>query len=159
LADLKHYNIQIYDLLHSSKPDMLKSWQVNWLDSSKRKGRTYASSQPIIPLKPWFSKFQKTSKLITSVLCRVRLGHCCSPVFLNKIRIRDSSLCECGLDEGSIDHIFLNCPLNNAYSLDHIINKLKIPRPVNVRHLLSLFPNPHIVKAFIKYIDSNNIKL
>jgi len=52
LADLKHYNIQIYDLLHSSKPDMLKSWQVNWSDSSKRKGRTYASSQPIIPLKP-----------------------------------------------------------------------------------------------------------
>lgn len=159
LADLKHHSVQTYDLLHLAKSNLSKSWQAYWTESSKTKGGLYASIQPTVPTKPWFFKFKKISKPVISVLCRVRLGHCCSPVFLHKIRIRDNSLCECGLDDGSIDHIFLNCRLNNSLIWDQVISELKIQRPVNVRHLLSLFPDSRIINAFIKFITTNSIKL
>lgn len=159
LADKKHYAVQVYDLIHKAKVDLFKSWQDHWTQSSKSKASLFASIQPTIPSKPWFYKFKEASKTVTSVICRIRIGHCCTPVFLHKIRVRDSSLCECGLDDGTLDHIFLNCPLNNVSSFDKVITKLNIQKPINVRHLLSFFPNPQIIRAFIKFISNNNIKL
>lgn len=159
LADRKHFIIEVYDLIHKAKLDLFKAWQSYWSETSKAKGGAFAAIQPSIPPKPWFYKFKKVPKVVTSVICRIRIGHCCSPVFLHKIRVRDSSLCECGLDEGTVDHIFLNCPRNNAYTMDQVIKNLKIQKPVNVRHLLSYFPNPQIICAFIKFIVANKIKL
>ncbi|RVE51317.1 hypothetical protein evm_003997 [Chilo suppressalis] len=40
---------------------------------------------------------------------RLRLGHVNTPVFLAKLRIRDNSLCECGLEDGTVEHIFFRC--------------------------------------------------
>lgn len=44
--------------------------------------------------------------LRSSMTCRLRLGHFCALVFLHKIRVRHSSLCESGLNEGALGHIF-----------------------------------------------------
>lgn len=82
--------------------------------------------------------------------CRLRLGHTCSPVHLAKIRVRDHSLCECGLDEGTVSHILFNCPklLHPIYD----ILPCEIPRPIDVECLLMFLFSPFC--AFLcKYIE------
>ncbi|KAI8440895.1 hypothetical protein MSG28_009195 [Choristoneura fumiferana] len=87
------------DLMMSARTDLRVSWQNMWNLSRHQKGRHYGNIQPLIPRKPWFYHFRSASKWVTSTICRLRLGHVCTPVFLSKIRVRDNSLCECGLDE------------------------------------------------------------
>ncbi|GBP50519.1 hypothetical protein EVAR_25216_1 [Eumeta japonica] len=59
---------------------------------------------------------------------RMRLGHCSPLMHLAKLRIRDSSVCECGLDDEDLNHIFLSCAL---YDHHHLLNspRLWCPSP------------------------------
>lgn len=145
-----------YDLLPLAASDLQYSWERSWQRSKLEKGKYYADVQASIPSKPWFFKYRSATKHATSVLCRLRLGHVCSPVFLNKLRIRNSSVCECGLDEGSVDHIFFNC--QNISSSLHDFLPNDIPRPVNLKYLLTLVYSP-IAKVLLNFIDFNNIRL
>ena len=158
-VDLKYNSHQGYDLLGLPKLNLVNSWQEQWNMSSKRKGRHYYAIQPNITPKPWFYRYKKVSKTIISVLCRLRLGHCCYPVFLQKIRVWDSSLCECGLDEGSLEHIFFDCCFNTHYhDLYSLLPKLKIPVPINIPSLLT-YSSPKLLVALMIFIRRNNIKL
>lgn len=158
-VDLKYYQCQGYDLLSLPKKSLLSSWQVQWQNSSKTKGSFYSAIQPNVTSKPWFKPYKKLSKKVLSILCRLRIGHCCSPVFLHKIRVRDSSLCECGLDEGTLEHIFFNCTNNNpSLDLYSRLSELKIPVPINFPSLLTHF-SPKLCSALIIFIRSNNIRL
>lgn len=144
------------DLRILAKKDLINNWQTLWDRSKYIKGRRFGDIQPQIPSKPWFFKFKKVDKLCTSIIIRSRLGHVCSPAFLAKIRVRDHSICECGLEEGTLDHIFFNCP-KLSYSLYDILNS-DIPRPVHFKSLLSLVFTPFIY-VLSNFIKSNNIKL
>lgn len=157
-VDNKHYRYQTYDILNLPQRQAHQSWQEDWDKTSKIKGRSYASIQALVPRKPWFSKYKKLNKKSVSILSRIRLGHCCTPVFLNKIRIRDSSLCECGFEEGSLDHIFFACP-NNTFCIYNLLPKLNIPLPTNVSSLLNFYNNPELTFLLSKFININNIKL
>lgn len=158
-ADLKHYQCQGYDLLSLPKRSLLTSWQVQWESSSKKKGSFFFAIQPSVTPKPWFYPYKKVSKKVISTLCRLRIGHCCSPVFLHKIRVRDSSLCECGLDEGTLEHIFFNCPNNNpSLDLYSYLPKLKIPVPINFPSLLT-HSSPKLFAALMMFIRKNSIRL
>nr|XP_049700546.1 uncharacterized protein LOC126055428 [Helicoverpa armigera] len=157
-ADLAHFSLQGHDLLNLPKLSLDTSWQEWWNISSKKKGSSYYAIQPVVKPKPWFSRFKKYPKQVISVLCRIRIGHCCTPVFLRKIRVQDSSLCECGLDEGTLDHIFFNCPNNSSFDLYGRLQKLKIPLPINFRSLLS-HSCPELLQLLLMSIHRNNIKL
>ncbi|KAJ8726286.1 hypothetical protein PYW07_000984 [Mythimna separata] len=157
-ADRKHYVVHNYDLRNGAKPKLFNSWTETWKTTSKTKGFYYAAIQPEIQRRPWFFKCPKLSKRTVSSLCRLRLGHCCSPVFLNKIHVRDSSLCECGLAEGTLDHIFFSCSLNNkSFDLYRILPKCNIPLPTNFHFLLSHF-SPKLVHLLAKFLNENNLK-
>lgn len=104
-----------------------------------------------------FFKCRTANKKITATICRLRLGHCCIPVFLAKLRIRSTALCECGLDDGDANHIFFSCP-KLRYSLYDCI-PLEIPRPISFNCLLSFPSSQHIVKLLSRFINRNNIKL
>ena len=78
------------------------------------------------------------------------------PVFLTKIRVRDSSLCECGLDEGNVNHMFFCCP-KMRFSLYDVIPP-NIPRPTSLKCLLSLVFTSFVYRL-CKYIKINKIKL
>lgn len=120
------------------------------------KGKFYGSIQPDIPFRPWFFLFRGSGRWVTSTICRLRIGHACTTVHLNQLRIRDHSICECGLEEGSVTHILFSCPklLHKLYD----VLPPDIPRPINVELFLMLVFSPY-VKFVRKYIYSNKIKL
>ncbi|XP_026325634.1 uncharacterized protein LOC113234509 [Hyposmocoma kahamanoa] len=153
---LTHPQVFCHDLFSLATQKMMSSWLAEWKESSKVKGKYYADIQNFIPKKPWFFEYNEASKFCTSTLCRLRLGHSSTPVHLAKIRIRDNSLCECGLDDGSPDHIFFNCP-KYSVSLYDILPPY-IPKPTNFKTLLNYVNSPFIV-ILCNYITSNNIKL
>ena len=124
--------------------------------SKSQKGKFYAAIQPNIPRRPWFFSYRFTERSIISTICRLRLGHACTLVHLAKIRVRNHSLCECGLDDGSSPHILFICPklIRPLYDvLPH-----KVPRPLNVQCLLMFVFSP-LCKFLCKYIRYNKIKL
>lgn len=158
-VDRKHYIVHSYDLRADTKQKLFKLWSAEWRVSSKLKGAYYASIQPDIQRKPWFYKCPNLSKRTVSSLCRLRLGHCCTPVFLHKIHIRDNSLCECGLDDGTLEHIFFSCPLNSqSLDLYHKLSKIKTPLPTNVNSLLTNF-SPKLIQLLSVFFNENDIKL
>jgi ribonuclease HI len=151
-----HNKVYSSDLLTCAQTSLSESWQNMWDASRQHTGRYYGGIEPFIRCKPWFHKFRSAPKWATSTICRLRLGHNCTPVFLAKIRVRDNSLCECGLDEGSLDHIFFNCP-RFSYSMYDVLPK-KIPRPINFYSLLCSMDSP-ITAILLKYIQVHNIRL
>ena len=144
------------DLRSFSRPRLLQSWNVAWQQSRLTKGKYYGNIQPEIPSRPWFFKFKNINKAFTSVIIRLRLGHVCSPVFLAKIHVRDHSLCECGMAEGTLEHLFFFCP-NLIVPLYNILPP-NIPRPINIPFLLTLVDSPFI-KVLVRFIKLNNIRL
>ncbi|KAL0808787.1 hypothetical protein ABMA28_012467 [Loxostege sticticalis] len=90
-------DIFVSDILPRASTDLAVSWQESWDQSSLIKGRHYRSLQNTIPVRPWFFRHRDSDKLAVSVICRLRLGHACTPVFLQKLHIKDSSLCELAL--------------------------------------------------------------
>lgn len=143
----------------SSLPKLLlkKSWANFWSSSFKHKGAGYAKIQPDIPCKPWFARLNFSKRHVSSLI-RMRLGHCCVPVHLKRIHIMDSSICECGLDEGDLNHIFFSCPLLDHSSFFSSLISLKVSFPSSISVLLSL-PNFNIYKTIIDFISVNNIHL
>ena len=133
-------------------------WKSKWSSSTYQ----FSSIQPSIAPKPWFFNpvFRKFGKRATSVLIRLRLGHTCSPVRLFKFRLIDSPTCHCGEDEGTIEHIFFHCPLNNKcpplYSL--LSKCVDISLPLNINYLLTI-PTIESFIILAKFINANNIKL
>lgn len=155
-GSLSHSGLYTNDVTLIAKKNLFSNWSDHWKKSSITKGSHYANIQPDIPPIPWFFKYRSANKRVTSVVCRLRLGHVCTPVFLAKIRVKDSSLCECGLDEGTTEHIFFNCPKNNP-SLYSLLPQC-IPRPTNFKSTLA-FVDTDFVNILCSYINNNNIKL
>lgn len=156
LGSLEHFFNSSQDLRALAKTHLDKSWTSSWVESSSVKGRQYSVIQPNIPRRPWFFLHRHADRWVTSTICRLRLGHSCTPVHLAKIRVRDHSLCECGLDEGSASHIFFNCP-KLPYPIYDVLPP-EIPRPVNISCLLMLVFSPHC-SFLCRYIKRNRIKL
>lgn len=145
-----------FDLLSLPKNYLFKCWNTRWHISSRNKGAKLAALQPDVGRKVWFSKIV-LSKKATSSIIRMRLGHCHSPVHLARLRIRDSSLCECGLDEGSLNHLFLSCPLLNHTNLYAGLIFQKVPFPTHMPSLLD--PNPAIFRLLSNFLSINKLKL
>ncbi|CAH0397291.1 unnamed protein product [Chilo suppressalis] len=108
-GSLSYYRCYPRDLRTLARPQIYKSWDFLWQQSRTVKGIYYGNLQPDIPRKPWFFRQRNMNKFITSIIIRLRLGHVNTPVFLAKLRIRDNSLCECGLEDGTVEHIFFRC--------------------------------------------------
>lgn len=155
-GSLEYLKIFPHDLCSQPSSHLIKSWSNMWLTSRSLKGKHFGDIQPGIPSKPWFFKFRKADKTTTSTICRLRLGHACTPVHLAKIRVRDHSLCECGLDEGNLDHLLFSCPRLRLSLYD--VCPPEIPRPFSSKLLLSLVFSPFI-SLLCKFIYVNKIKL
>lgn len=145
------------DLRSFANSDLKEHWSEDWNRSRLVKGKFYGGLQPSIPSKPWFFVFRSGDKSSTSTVIRLRLGHNCSPHFLAKIRVRDHSLCECGLDEGTIDHIFLNCPRYPVSFYDFLPSS--IPRPINMAFILYSLFQDSLLNVLLHYINRYKIKL
>lgn len=94
---LEHYQIYSHDICTILKPILFNSWTKQWQVSKTLNGKYYGDIRPEIPLNTWLSQFQKAVKATTSTVYCLRLNHSCTPIFWAKLRIRDGSICECGL--------------------------------------------------------------
>lgn len=152
-------NNRIYtqDLSLLPRHSLLEEWSQHWDETSQCKGKFYKEFQQNVSLKPWFSKIY-LKKVISSTVSRLRFGHCSSPSHLAKLHIKDSSLCECGLEDGNIEHILLTCPLFDSLPLHDIFIKYKAPLPYNLSSILSL-SNKKYVYSLVKFLSYHNIKL
>lgn len=156
-GDIFYYKNYCFDLIALPKSDFLKSWDENWRSSSQIKGTYYKKIQPYIPIKPWFS-IMKFGKQCSSIISRMRLGHTCCPVHLAKLNILSSNICECGTEEGSINHIFFSCPLNDNSSFIESLVSSHIPMPTSITDVL--YTNDlNIYNILCKFITMNNIKI
>lgn len=140
LSDYK--KISFHDLSSLPYSHLIKSWNNDWQISKRNTGKHFANIQQHIPSKPWFFLQKKFSKRVTSCICRLRIGHACTPVHLAKIKVKDSSLCECGMDEGTAEHLVFNCPSVNVSLHDFLPSNF--PRPCSLNTLLALAPSPSI---------------
>lgn len=158
IGTLVHPHCYFYDLFSTAKSDLASNWRLLYERSLLIKGRHYGDIQPSIPLKPWFFRFRHANKQTTSVICRLRLGHTCTPSRLYRWGIAESPLCTCGLEEGTAEHILLNCPKRTS-SLYNILPPC-IPKPTNLKTLLlHASSNKKIFNLLIKYVSKEKIKL
>lgn len=158
-GDLVPYKNYSSDFQSIPNADLQLSWAKSWEENKTLKSYRYAKVQPTVPVKPWFFK-TRFSKRVTSILCRMRLGHCLTRVFLHKIRIRDSSICECGLDDEDLNHILFSCPLLDHSFIFNSIYELKLTLPFDAFSILFLANNRcEVLRAIANFIEVNNIKL
>lgn len=155
-SELEHPDVYCQDLSNCSRTRLQNEWSNLWSKSRLLKGKFYGDIQTFIPSKPWFFKHRKFGRSVSSTICRMRLGHACTPVHLAKIRVRDHSLCECGLEEGDLDHLFFNCGKLSASLYD--VLPAEIPRPCNMKFLLSLADTP-LINIVARFISMYHIKL
>lgn len=146
-----------YDLLAKSNLDLRRAWEIDWNNSSLRKGKTYKAIQLHIPTKPWFS-IMNLGKMATSNMIRMRLGHTCTPAHLARLNILTSSTCVCGDDIGDINHILFDCPLHDRSSFLSSLISLRVPFPSCANTLLAS-NNFDIYKIIALYLSINNIKI
>lgn len=146
-----------HDLGNLPKVFFKKSWDNVWSSQCKHRSTGYAKIQPNILCKPWFARWNFSKRHVSSLI-RMRLGHCCVPTHLKRIHIMDSSICECGLDEGDLNHLFFSCPLLDHSSFYSSLISLKTIFPTSISVLLS---SPHfdIYKTIINFICDNNINV
>lgn len=144
------------DIKALALPNMRDAWTARWQSSRLVVGKQYGKLQPDLPAKPWFFTRKSIPKNLTSTIIRLRLGHICTPVFLAKIHVRDHSLCECGLAEGTLEHMFFDC--NRIVTPLYEMLPVEIPRPVNIQYLLTLVYSP-FVYVLSQFIKINNLLL
>lgn len=155
-GDMFPYKNYCHDLTALPRVYLQDSWNDLWAESGQSKGRSYFNIQPSITSKPWFFK-TKSSKMVTSIISRMRLGHVCTPSHLAKLRIVNSDTCECGSDVGDLDHIFFACPRHDRSSFLNSLQSLRVPLPTRISCLL-MYPLLYC-NLLSSFIISNNIKL
>lgn len=146
------------DLLLLPNRYLQARWSKRWTLSSRRTGSNYAKYQPIIPSKPWFFKFNNYNRKLCSMVSRMRFGHCCTGTHLHKLRIKDSSICECGMDESNLNHIFFSCRNFDHTSFFDSLVHYKFQFPIHIDNLLYNIDPPSIA-SLSSFISVNNIKL
>lgn len=156
-GDLYPFKNYPHDLAALAGLYLRDTWGRIWRESGQMTGTHYYSIQSLIPSKPWFSVIN-LSKIVTSVLIRMRLGHTTCPAHLAKYNIINSPQCECGHDFGDLDHIFFSCPNHDRASFYNNLISLRVPLPTNIKSLLCTI-NPSIYIIIADYICVNNIKL
>lgn len=136
---------------------LAQDWNQTWQSSAQFKGKFYHEFQPNIAMKPWFAKL-RLPKQISSIISRLRFGHCSSPSHLAKLHILNSAICECGLEDGNIEHILFKCPLYSSLPLYNILVKNKAPLPCNISSLLSL-TNKKYIYSLVTFLKYHKLKL
>lgn len=102
-------DIPPYDLFNVIRMEIFKEWTLEWKLDSRAKWYETFVLRPLSRL--WFKNINFKQKSDLSQLIRIRTNHCCSPMHLNRIGVKDDPLCLCGLPD--LNHIFLHVPFSN----------------------------------------------
>lgn len=152
------FRIPISDVFPILKSNMIRSWEGNWANTKTLTGAFYAGIQNHIPNKPWFHG-KKKSKRFISCISRMRIGHCSIASHLFKIRVLDSPLCQCGVENETLDHVFFNCKNHSSFKgIYRLLIKITHQSPLSIPYLLSL-NNSRVYSVLYKFIDLNDFNI
>lgn len=155
VGDMIPYCNYCSDLVNLSKIFLYEEWNRIW-NSGLPKGKFYRKIQVSIPIKPWFSKLI-FSKSVTSVLCRMRLGHVCTPAQLHRMNIVPDPHCSCG-EYGDLNHVIFSCALYDRSDFFSSLEALRIPFPTSI--ICLLHTNSYdVYKILAVFLEKYDIKL
>lgn len=150
----------VADFWPTFKRIVWERWKKRWIE--KMGNRTFAQyvAPGSIGVKPWFLGVDLTRGNIVTIN-RLRTQHCCSPVHLHRIHIRERDLCSCG-ERGDITHIFFACKDNmeNCSKLYNDLLKIKASGtfPLNIFDLL-FSKNITVYRLLYNFLLASKIKL
>lgn len=146
------------DILARLTEDVWKRWMRLFETESQFKGTYYRKLVGGPMKKPWFVQGNSINRARSSLLCRMRSGHCLTPKHLMKIGIRDNDLCGCGAT-GDLMHIIFQCPEREVQG-DELYRELvkEIGGPLIVEDILRC-PLDKPAKLLTQYILNNNLHL
>lgn len=142
-----------YELIPILKKKIEDNWKSEWKLSLDVKGSFYKLIQSEFSFTPWFRKQPYINRRHITTIIRMRVGHCLTPAYLYRINRRESPDCDCG-EEGTLQHILLDCPLSNI-SIYQPLCKTGIPAPFSIITLLRDL-NPQAQKIIISFLIENN---
>ena len=155
----KTLKIDKSEIVNCIKSIIIDEHKADWKRSTTNKGKRYSRIQQSFPIKKFFLNFSYINRRHITTIIRMRTGHCLTGEHLHKIGIKDNPHCECGRLE-SLDHIFLECPINKVPNLDmyESIRKLGIKTPFSMETVLSNI-NIKIIQLVIQFLNHNRIKI
>ena len=155
----QHINNKLHylDILNTIKNSIWSNWTRIFQEVSTHKGYKYSLLQNS-PLKtPWFKNEKFIKRKFITYLCRMRTGHCLTPVHLHKIGIKEDPLCSCG-ERGDLNHITLGCNNNNNMLQNYFNLAQGLSSPLQISDIL-LFPAGKTAKHLCQFLDRQNIKI
>lgn len=152
-----NYMIPSEDIFVKLKRDILNDWQDTYYRDNK--GKYYKDININPNSRPWYSKYEYSSKCFIRTLCRLRINHGLFPYHLHKIKLSETPNCSCG-EIGTAQHLILECTekQNSINCLLNKIYKLNIHTPVNLQNLLTE-SNYKVYLAIYEYISKEKIKI
>lgn len=153
------YRLPLIDVL----PKITSIFWLKWIERyrilTREKGRLYGSMVPAPAKVPWYCTVKDLTREQVSTVCRMRSTHCLAPLHLNKIGIKEDSLCSCG-EVGDINHLLFSCP-SNIYNCNALYRKLQEARLQAPISYLSLVFNPQnsVLTILKEFLRRSRIKL
>lgn len=146
------------DLSCSIKTSAFLKWEDEWESTSQDRGTQYASVQPRLQRRPWFSSCNSSRRFITSLI-RLRFNHGIFPSHLHKIRVRPTPFCDCdGSSIGDLNHLFFACSRHSQRSArlisDLVLHRQPVPTCVSVLLALNSPTIYALLMNFLKDIDA-----
>lgn len=137
---------------------MYKIWEDFHRKRSVVKGKDYYSIQEY-PLKnEWFENDQ-SRKYITTLI-RMRTNHCQTPFHLNKIKLRNNNICDCGEEVGDLNHVIFQCKKYDAEIRSFLNDILKYTQtlPIDIKFII-IKPTSEISELLYKHIIKCGLKI
>ena len=109
--------------------------------------------------RPWFCSF-KVHRKVVSVINRIRSGHTRVKTDLYKYKIVNSSLCDCGEFDETVEHIFWQCNRHEIIrgKMVRRLRRLKIYGPYSIINILSEI-NDKTLAVISDFIIEGNIMI
>lgn len=101
-------------------------------------GKTYKNVILIPPARPWYNKHE-LDKTFSTMIGRLRSGHCLLPFYQHRMKMIDSPDCDTCGTLGNIEHFVLNCNRHKPI-IDALMAKIYkiniIPKPIHIDQLI-----------------------
>ena len=132
------FQVPFTDFKANLKKIAYEASEKNCKDQSATKGKQFFAEYHNIYSHPWFYK-SKLSREEIVIINRCRSGHYSLNFSLNKIKLANSSSCECGWPMQDLNHIVWQCPLYDSQR-NQLLKNLQIIKqylPLNVETFLA----------------------
>lgn len=128
-------------------------------DAGETKGQHYFQNYFTPCFKPWF-KNKNLSRVEIVSICRFRSNHYNLKASLKKINVVEDTVCECGNEEQTLNHIIWQCPNyeKERTMLTRSLRKKRQYPPYDVQNYLST-PNISVMKLIIKFLKDCDLKI